>query len=57
MGQMQFKYWVLKPRLFHSGLKILLSNFSKKTNAEFDLGFHSIYFLSFLLLHNVFNFQ
>ena len=41
---------------FFTGLKILLSNFSKKTTAEFDLGFHSIYFWSFLLLHLVSNF-
>lgn len=53
LGQMQFKYSVPQTRLFFSGLKILLSNFSKKTTAEFDLGFHSIYFLSFLLLHLV----
>ena len=57
LGQMQFKYWVPQPRLFNSGLKILPSNFSKKTTAEFDFGFHSIYALSFLLLHIVFNFQ
>ena len=57
LGQMQFKYWVPQARLFFSGLKILLSNFSKKTTAEFDFGFHSIYFLSFLLLHLISNFQ
>ena len=45
LGQMQFKYWVPQPRLFIFGLKILPFDFSKKTTAEFDLGFRSIYLI------------
>ena len=54
LSQMQFKYWVPQPRLFIFGLKILPFNFSKKTTAEFDLGFVVFYycFTLFLIFNN-----